>query len=298
MHVLIVDDDPVQRRILRSQLVRLGYDVREAADGDQAWTQLQQESAPIVITDWMMPQLDGPALIAQIRAAELPGYTYVILLTAKDHREDVVIGLEAGADDYLTKPCDAHELRARVAIGARIVDLERRLRAARDTDVLTGLRNRGAIAAAAEAELARSQRSTQPLSVALLDIDHFKLVNDRYGHQAGDQALRLVANVVRQHVRPYDVVGRWGGEELLLVLADTTLAAATTVAERVRAKIAATPLSWSEGSQIAVTASLGVVSTETSGAITLEQLVHDADAALYRAKADGRDCVRVAPDNR
>lgn len=298
MHVLIVDDDPVQRRILRSQLMRLGYDVREAADGDQAWTQLQQEPAPIVITDWMMPQLDGPALIAQIRAAEFPGYTYVILLTARDHREDVVIGLDAGADDYLTKPCDAHELRARVAIGARIVDLERRLRAARDTDVLTGLRNRGAIAAAAEAELARSQRSTQPLSVALLDIDHFKLVNDQYGHQAGDQALRLVANVVRQHVRPYDVVGRWGGEELLLVLSDTTLAAATTVAERVRAKIAASPLSWSEDRQIAVTASLGVASTETSGAITLEQLVHDADAALYRAKADGRDCVRLAPDDR
>jgi PleD family two-component response regulator len=202
MHILIVDDDRIQRLILRNQLLQLGYEVSEAADGAIAWTQLEHQPSPIVITDWMMPQLDGPALIARIRAAAFPGYTYVILLTSRDDRTDVVAGLDAGADDYLTKPCDSHELRARVAIGARIVDLERRLRTARDTDALTGLDNRGVITASAEAELARTQRSGTPLSVALLDVDHFKQVNDQHGHQAGDQALRLSAAEVREQVRP------------------------------------------------------------------------------------------------
>ena len=294
MRVLIVDDDAFQRRILHAQLVRLGYDVCEAENGESAWRQLQQDPAPIVITDWMMPQLDGPGLIAQIRGAALPGYTYIILLTAKDRRTDVVAGLDAGADDYLTKPCDAHELRARVAIGARIVELERQLRVARDTDALTGLWNRRAITSAAEAELARSRRSSELLSVALLDIDHFKHVNDSYGHQAGDQALRLVAAVVRQNVRPYDVVGRWGGEELLLIFVGATMAEAEAIAERVRAKIAAAPLTLTDGRQIAVTASVGIASTEADEARTLETLVHDADGALYRAKADGRNRVRTA----
>jgi PleD family two-component response regulator len=202
MQVLIVDDDRIQRLILRNQLLQLGYEVSEAADGAIAWTQLEHQPAPIVITDWMMPQLDGPALIARIRAATFPGYTYVILLTSRDDRTDVVAGLDAGADDYLTKPCDSHELRARVVIGARIMDLERRLRTARDTDALTGLHNRGAITAAVKTELARAQRSSAPLSVALLDVDHFKQVNDQHGHQAGDQALRLIAAEVREQVRP------------------------------------------------------------------------------------------------
>jgi two-component system chemotaxis response regulator CheY len=292
MQVLIVDDDRIQRLILRNQLLQLGYEVSEAADGAIAWTQLEHQPAPIVITDWMMPQLDGPALIARIRAATFPGYTYVILLTSRDDRTDVVAGLDAGADDYLTKPCDSHELRARVAIGARIVDLERRLRTARDTDALTCLHNRGAITAAVKTELARAQRSSAPLSVALLDVDHFKQVNDQHGHQAGDQALQLIAAEVREQVRPYDLVGRWGGEELLLLLAGTTLQEATSIAERVRATIAATPLTLADGRQIALTASLGVASTETSGERTLEALVRDADAALYRAKAAGRNCVR------
>jgi len=236
-----------------------------------------------------------PALIARIRAADFPGYTYVILLTSKDERADMIAGLDAGADDYLIKPCESDELRARLAIGARIVDLERRLRSARDTDALTGLRNRGAITAAAETELVRTQRAHAPLSVALLDVDHFKQVNDRYGHQAGDQALRLIAAVVRQHIRPYDLVGRWGGEELLLLLAGTTTNDAAAVAVRVRERIAATPLMLADGRQIALTASLGVASTE-GGAYLLETLIRDADAALYSAKAAGRNCVRQASD--
>ena len=255
----------------------------------------EQEPSPIVITDWMMPGLDGPGLIARIRAAPFAGYTYILLLTAKDKRADVVAGLDAGADDCLAKPCDAHELRARVAIGTRIVDLEQRLRAARDTDVLTGLPNRGAIVAAAQAELARARRLAGRLSVALLDIDHFKQVNDCYGHQAGDHALRLVATVVRQHIRPYDTVGRWGGEELLLIFPETILTEAASIAERVREHLAAVPLPLADGRQIKLSASLGVASVKPADDDTLERLVHDADIALYRAKADGRDCVRTMP---
>jgi two-component system cell cycle response regulator len=296
MHILIVDDDRIQRRILGSQLARLGYVVREAVDGADAWNQLQQEPAPIVITDWMMPGLDGPELIARIRAAAFPGYTYSILLTSRDERTDVVAGLDAGADDYLTKPCDTNELRARVAIGARIVDLEQRLRTARDTDTLTGLRNRGAIVASAEAELARSQRSGALLGVALLDVDHFKRINDAYGHQVGDQALALVATTVQQCLRAYDLVGRWGGEELLLVLPGTTLEIAVVIAERVRAKIAATPLDLVDGRQLTITASLGVASTEQDDQATLDQLVHAADTALYLSKAAGRNCVQATRD--
>lgn len=295
MHILIVDDDRIQHLILRNQLARLGYDVREAANGADAWAQLQYQPSPIVITDWMMPGLDGPELIARIRAADFPGYTYVILLTSKDDRTDMIAGLDAGADDYLIKPCASDELRARVAIGARIVDLERRLRTERDTDTLTGLRNRGAITMTVETELARTQRLGEPLSLTLLDIDHFKQVNDMYGHPVGDQALRLIAAVVRQHVRPYDMVGRWGGEELLL-LTSATLADAAVIAERVRAKIAATPLMLADGQQITLTASFGVASTEQDGARTLDRLIHAADTALYHAKADGRDCVRTTYD--
>ncbi|HNP73629.1 MAG TPA: diguanylate cyclase, partial [Kouleothrix sp.] len=238
MQILIVDDDRIQRHILSKQLGQLGYSVREADDGALAWAMLQEAPAPIVVTNWSMPGFNGPELIARIRAARFPGYTYVILLTAKDGRDNIVRGLDAGADDYLIKPCDPSELRARVAIAARIVDLEMRLRTARDTDGLTGLLNRMAITNAVEIELARAGREGTSAGVALLDVDYFKQVNDQHGHQVGDMALRHVAVVVARNIRPYDLLGRWGGEELLLLLPRTTLAEATAVAERVCAGIA------------------------------------------------------------
>jgi two-component system chemotaxis response regulator CheY len=294
MHVLIVEDSAVQRALLQKQLEQLGNAVSVAEHGQQAWELLLREHFPIVISDWIMPVLDGPALISRIRSRASQGYTYAILLTSKDERGDIVAGLEAGADDYLTKPCDPHELRARLAIGARIIDLEARLRMARDTDELTGLRNRRAITHAAEAELARGRREQTSLSVALLDVDNFKRVNDTYGHQTGDQALQLVASVVQQNLRPYDSVGRWGGEELLLMLVNTTLEEATTVAERVRLAVASAALCLPTGRQIRITVSMGVASVGQGGDRPLDILVQDADMALYRAKAAGRDCVHAA----
>jgi len=294
MKILIVDDDPFQRRLLRAQIARLNYEVYEAANGELAWTLLQQEGISIVITNWMMPVLDGLGLIRRIRGANLPNYTYIVLLTARDELTDVVAGLDAGADDYLTKPCDTNELRARIAIGSRIVDLEYRLREARDTDSLTGLRNRRALTASAKSELVRAQRNGTSMSIVLADVDFFKQVNDRYGHHIGDQALCLIATTVVQNVRPYDIVGRWGGEELLLMLPETTLAQATMVAERVRASISATPLILDGGRQVKLTASFGVASIDATSSSTFDSLVQLADTALYQAKADGRNRICVA----
>jgi two-component system chemotaxis response regulator CheY len=296
MHILIADDDPVARRLLRGHLIALGATVREADDGVTAWGAIQVDTIQMVITDWMMPQMDGVELIRRIRAAQFPHYIYVVLLTARDSKAEVVAGLDAGADDYLTKPFDPHELRARVAIGTRIINLETRLREARDQmerfatiDTLTGLFNRRAINAYAEAELARAARAETAVSLVLLDVDHFKTINDRYGHHVGDLALQHVAQIVQDHLRPYDGVGRWGGEELLLVVpvpADDALA----LAERVRRLIAEQHLVLEGGEQLQMTASIGVT-TWSGTPLPLEVLVRQADHALYQAKHEGRNRV-------
>ncbi len=299
MQILIADDDPVARRLLRGHLKALGETVYEAEDGAAAWRLLQQERFQMVITDWMMPDLDGLELIRRIRAAPFPHYLYLVLLTARDSKAEVVAGLDAGADDYLTKPFDPHELRARVAIGARIISLETSLREARDqmerfasTDTLTGLLNRRAITAYAEQELARAGRNRAPVSLVLLDVDHFKAINDRHGHHVGDQALQHVALIVQRHLRPYDGLGRWGGEELLLVApvpADDALA----IAERIRAILAEHPLTLETGERLEMTASIGVT-TWQGEETTLHALVRQADQALYQAKREGRNRVCIA----
>ena len=293
MKILLADDDPVSRIMVRVPLLRLGYEVREVADGEQAWALLQSEPFSIIITDWLMPRLDGPSLIQRIRKAELPNYVYSILLTSKDAKDDIIAGLDAGADDYLNKPLHPNELRARISIAARIVDLETRLRTERDTDALTGLRNRRAIAAAANTELARSVRERIPLSVVLVDIDHFKQVNDRHGHQAGDQALRLVAATIAQNLRLYDSVGRWGGEEILLLLPTTNCEKATKIAERVRAAIANTPLLLETGEAVPLSVSMGLASTDADESQDFETLLKYADDALYHAKQAGRNRVVI-----
>lgn len=303
MNVLIVDDDPIQRRILRAQLTQLGYEVRDAANGEQAWRLLEHEPFPLVITDWMMPELDGSMLASRIRASQQSSYTYIILLTARDQRSDVIAGLDSGADDYLIKPVDPHELRARVAIAARIVNLETQLRAARDTDSLTQLQNRGATAAALAREIARSERQQLPLGVLLLDLDHFKWVNDEHGHRAGDLTLQTVARVVMASVRRYDTVGRWGGEELLVLLPGTSDAAIVVVAERIRAAIEATPIELPDGRRISVTTSVGAACSTAIRTPSPDELVQLADVALYRAKQRGRNQVVLfssaeAPDAR
>ncbi len=290
MKILIVEDDLMQRRFLQVILTQSGREVITAADGEAAWDMLQKERIRIVITDWMMPVLSGPELIQRIRAANLPHYTYLVLLTSKSAQNSIVEGLKAGADDYLIKPFDRNELMARLAIGERILKLEERLEQMATHDALTNLLNRRALYAGAQTELNRSVRENSPLSLIMLDIDHFKSVNDAYGHPAGDKALCLVAETLVQNKRDYDLVGRWGGEEFLALLPKTSLADAGTIAERFRAGIEAARLQMPDGGAVNFTVSLGVSST-AFGSLDIEELIHQADKALYLAKNSGRNRV-------
>jgi two-component system chemotaxis response regulator CheY len=303
MRVLIVDDDSNLRRILSLYLGHAGYEVMEAANGQAAWELWQNDPIRLIVTDWMMPVMDGQELVRRLRAASTAaGYCYIIMLTARTSKGDVVLGLESGADDYLTKPFDSREFRARVGIGQRILDLEGKLKDARHQleilamhDGLTNLLNRRAIHAHAESELSLANRQGAPVSLLLLDIDHFKLVNDHYGHAVGDQALRYVADLLLQKKRPYDWAGRWGGEEFLLVLPKANLEEAARVAERLRVSVETTPLTLADGREVSLRLSLGVSSTEgrAEGGLSVNQLLQQADEALYAAKAAGRNLVKV-----
>ncbi len=300
MRVLIVDDDSEYLQFLRMMLERQGHVVFDAADGLKAWELLQTEAIPFIITDWMLPELTGVELTRNIRAANFPHYSYIILLTAKKERDDIVDGLIAGADDYLTKPFDINELRARIGIGERILNLETRLRESlhqlaslASHDSLTGLLNRRALYEIIGKEQKRAENEGFPLSVVMIDLDHFKSINDQYGHLAGDEVLCQVANTIIERKRSSDHAGRWGGEEFLLVLPGANLQEAGTVAERVRVAIGSLIIRLDDGREVSVRASLGVSSTVPGEQFSLERLIDGADKALYLAKASGRDLVRL-----
>jgi two-component system, cell cycle response regulator len=299
IRILIAEDEAVTRVRLRAKATHWGYEVVLAVDGEEAWHILQQPDAPrLAILDWMMPGLDGPEICKRVRAQAQEPYIYVLLLTGKGERESIVLGLEAGADDYLTKPFDHHELEVRLRTGVRITGLQRQLVEAREAlrvlalfDALTGLVNRPAVLDTLWRELARAERAGTPLSVVIVDIDHFKRVNDTRGHGGGDVVLREVARRMSSAVRPQDAIGRYGGEEFLLVLPGCDALGAAVVAERLRAAVAATPIPL-EGGAIEVTCSFGVAAA-TRG-IQSGPLIELADAALYAAKRGGRDRVEVA----
>ena len=299
MKVLIADDNAMSRLTLKSQLRRWGYDVVEAVDGDAAWAILSMPDTPrLVILDWMMPGLDGIELCKRIRAQSQEPYLYAILLTGREEREDVVAGLEAGADDYVTKPFDAQELRVRLRAGERICTLQRELVAARESlryeathDHLTGAWNRAAVIDALARERTRAAHGRTQLSVALIDFDHFKRINDVHGHAAGDAVLRSGAARIAAAARPRDVVGRYGGEEFLVVMPDCDARAARDACERIRAAVAGEPV---EAGGVLIHATISVGAATWPGARGEDDLVSRADAALYRAKLDGRDRVALA----
>ena len=297
MKILIIEDELIFRRMVKKYLLEAGYEIVEAEDGLSAWELFQKEPFQLVITDWVMPGLDGPALVQKIRTSGQKSYTYIIMLTAMDNKDNIVLGLESGADEYLTKPFNSRELIARVASGMRILRLEEELMQARIQmealamhDGLTGLLNRRAIEEYAEAEFNMADRKKQAMSVILLDIDHFKNVNDRFGHKFGDVVLRQVAQTLKEDLRNYDRVGRWGGEEFLLILPDTELKDAVTVAERLRSKTAAVQISLENGETFSIHISLGTACT-TEQFQSLAKLIDAADQALYQAKQSGRNRV-------
>jgi diguanylate cyclase (GGDEF)-like protein len=298
VRILVADDDPVSLRLLEATIRRLGHEVVAVRDGASAASLLLDPDGPrLAILDWMMPETDGLAVCRAIRKRPQP-YVYVILLTARDSREDMVEALDAEADDFLTKPFDVVELRARLRSGQRVLALQEGLLAAQDAlrheathDRLTGLWNRGMILDQLDREVRRSRRAGSPVAVVIADIDHFKDINDRHGHAMGDAVLRQVAERMRAGLRDYDTIGRYGGEEFLLVFPGCTRDAARDIAERVRATIARQPVA--EGDvQVPVTVSFGVACTRADGHEPTA-LIRAADEALYRAKHSGRNLVEV-----
>lgn len=299
MKILLAEDDRVSRMLVKNTLVKAGHEVVEANDGVMAWNLFQHEHFQLVVTDWMMPTLDGLGLIQLIRSTPQNHYTYIILLTAMDEIDNIVVGLEAGADEYLTKPFNNRELVARVTSGIRIIKLEeqfsqtrRQLEILAMHDGLTSVYNRRAIEEYAEAEFNRTNRKENALSVIMLDIDHFKSINDRYGHKAGDHALRQVAQALMEDLRKYDRVGRWGGEEFILILPDIQPEEAATLAERIRKQIAGLQIYLEDVEPFSVQASLGVACSHLQFP-SLSKLIDAADQALYIAKQEGRNRVFI-----
>lgn len=302
MKILVVDDEQFERRLIEKTLARLGHDIMTAKSGAEAWERIQQEHVRFVITDWNMPGVDGIQLIQKIRSSQLSGYVYVILVTSNDRSEEVVAGLYSGADDYLTKPFNPPELEARVAVGERVLTLEDNLVKAKQqleklamVDSLTGLMNRRAIYKFTRGELERARRIADPISVIFLDIDKFKSINDHHGHLVGDEALKLVSQVIRQRSRTYDGVGRWAGDEFMVVLPGTRPQDAEKAAQRIIEGIATTPLVLPDNKSIQIHASAGVASIQkmTNASNLLDSLIQAADEALYRAKAAGGDQVQM-----
>jgi len=296
MRILIADDDPVHLRQMESLLAKMGYEVLKAADGAQALRAFEApDPPPLAIVDWMMPELDGLQVCREIRKRYQDRFTHVILLTMRDRPDDVVAGLEAGADDYLIKPVNHGELSARIRAAQRIIELQGKLLAAHERlrvlathDELTGLLNRRAILDTLSRELDRSERQGHPLAALLLDLDYFKRVNDTHGHLAGDDVLREAAHRITATVRSYDVVGRYGGEEFLVVASNLDSAGALELAERVRCEFKKDPMAVGEAS-LPVTLSIGVASLPGGQKTPINKVLALADDCLYKAKRSGRD---------
>lgn len=297
MKILVGEDDHVYSRILEKTLTKWGYEVITCCDGREVVEELEKEHAPnLLMIDWMMPVIDGVEICKTIRQAKKEPFIYIILLTSKDRKTDIVEGLAAGADDYVIKPFHIEELQARLRAGRRILELQDRLIASREAirtmatyDALTGVLNRGAIMEALTKKLSQAVRENSPLAVVMLDIDHFKQVNDKLGHMAGDAVLRETASRLKASLRPYDEIGRYGGEEFLVILPGCDSLDALKQAERLRAFIGEKPMNTSEG-MLTVTISLGLTAINESTTET-DLLVKIADKALYLAKNNGRNRV-------
>jgi two-component system cell cycle response regulator len=301
MRLLMVEDEEVTAAVMGAALTSMGHQVTVATDGLSAWKILQTEHFPVVLSDWMMPGLDGPTLCRRIRALGDSPYTYIILLSVRDRRADRMEGLRAGADDFLVKPFEADELAVRLEIARRIISIQEqlerqnaRLTELATTDDLTGLANRREFRRTIEANFTLSRGQGLPLSLILLDIDHFKGFNDTFGHPAGDEALRTLARALRASCRGHELAARFGGEEFAVVLLGASREEAKGSAERIRAALC--ECRWAHRS---LTASFGIATSGPGGAgITggIADLVEQADAALYYSKQQGRDRITLRDD--
>ena len=297
--ILIAEDDPVSRKLLEKILIKAGNKVVSVENGQKALELFNDKFFPIVLTDWMMPEMDGLELCRAIRKNTYPGYVFIILLTAKDSKDDIIRGLRAGADDYLTKPFSHAELIARLNTGKRVLELERSLKDANEeirilsiTDPLTGTYNRGYMTERLPQEIKRARRYSRVLSIILCDIDHFKKVNDTYGHLVGDRALKDFAQCIKHSIRQdVDWTARYGGEEFLIVLPETDVNGASVMAERLKSELSQR-VTETQGKQISITASFGLTGfgpDTPDEMISPEAMISKADKYLYQAKREGRN---------
>ncbi len=297
MKVLVADDSPTARFALRKNLTAWGYDVVEASEGKKAWNLLNEDSPPrIAVLDWMMPGLDGVEICRKLRERKNGPFVYTILLTSKSEQEDLVYGLENGAHNFQSKPYSPIELRSHVNVGKRLVESDDKIKEYAEemerlatTDSLTGIFNRRHFLECGEKELARSKRYGRPMSVLLIDVDHFKIINDTFGHAAGDKTLRIITRTCIDTLRENDLFGRLGGEEFAVVLPENDEPCAVDAAERLRKTMEELKVAF-EDKIIRFTISIGVASSELSDK-TIEVILKRADDALYKAKKCGRNRV-------
>lgn len=307
MSILVAEDHAATRRLLEKLLTKAGYEVTSTRNGREALERFRQSFHPIVLIDWIMPEVDGLALCEALRANPDQGYVYIIFLTARNSKDDLLEALQAGADDYLTKPFDRSELLARIKTGVRVLALERSLKEANEEirmmsalDPLTGLYNRRYLNEHLEKEVKRSLRYGHALHIALCDIDHFKAVNDTYGHQVGDDVLSAFADLMKSSIRQkVDWVARYGGEEFILVFPETDAPGARTVSERLCEAIGRKQFE-ARGKTLKLTASFGISGFHPDRhgrTVAPDALLMEADRSLLKAKQEGRNRVRMyTPD--
>jgi diguanylate cyclase (GGDEF)-like protein len=299
MKIMIAEDDFTSRNLLKALLTKRGHQVVATANGAEAWESMQNPDAPsLAIIDWMMPEMDGIDVCRRIRSLETDRPPYIIMLTAKGEKADIVAGLEAGADDYLSKPYDIEELHARIKVGRRILELQSNLRESRDAlaheathDFLTDVYNRRALLEILSRELSREQRQQNGLAIGICDIDNFKKINDTQGHLVGDEVLCELVRILSRNLRPYDFLGRFGGEEFVLITPGVRESGVKILYERFRSAIADNPIPTRVGN-VSITISIGVAISK--GNEKVDELLVVADTALYQAKSGGRNRVCLA----
>ncbi len=312
MRILVAEDDQISRKILIKTVESWGHQVISAENGLEAWKLFQQENPKFVIADWIMPEMDGVELCKKIRAREDSGYTYFILLTGKGQQKDIVEGLQAGADDYLTKPFDIDELRGRIRVGERIIDLEKELNSKNwalerlnkqletlaQTDALTGIGNRRAFYEVIQRIHQRSCRYPNRYGIIMIDIDNFKNYNDSYGHVAGDEALKAVAATLKSSIRCSDEIFRWGGEEIVVIVMEQGLDQTMVVAEKLRGAVASLEVAHKGCERGYLTISCGAAAfNENCTDKEWDTVLERADQALYRAKGAGKNRVCAGETN-
>lgn len=299
INILIAEDDRISARILDHHIKKWGYETKLAHDGQEAWQILETDQPEMALLDWVMPEINGLEICRRLRQKNRHKefeYTYIILLTAKDERDDLIQGLNSGADDYVTKPFDLLELKARLNAGRRIVELYRLLKKLATIDSLTGLLNRRCILEEAEKEFHRAQRENRPIGLLLIDIDDFKYINDNFGHLAGDSLLAEVAHRLKKKIRNYDLIGRYGGDEILAIFPGCETGELKKIADRLRLAIQEKPILFDQH-KFTVSISVGGLVFNQLSSLSLKKLIANCDRALYEAKKKGRNQTMIFESN-